>query len=68
LDGTDKATPTPALVEITLTPTSDGTNVKVQLSGLSAEDAAFYRQVWARHLDRIAAALAGAEPGALPDN
>jgi hypothetical protein len=33
----------------------DGTNVMVQLSGLSAEDAAFYRQLWARYLDRIAA-------------
>ena len=60
--GTDTATPTPAFIEITLTPTGDGTNVKVQLSGLNAEDAAFYRQLWARHLDRIAAPLAGAEP------
>ena len=59
---TDEAAPTPALIEITLTPTGDGTNVKVQLSGLNAEDAAFYRQLWARHLDRIAAVLAGAEP------
>jgi uncharacterized protein YndB with AHSA1/START domain len=66
--GTDKATPTPAFIEITLTPTGDGTNVKVQFSGLSAEDAAFYRQLWARYLDRIAAAFAGAEPGALPGN
>ena len=56
------------LVEITLTPTGDGTNVKVELSGLSAEDAASYRQLWARHLDRIAATFAGAEPGALPGN
>jgi hypothetical protein len=55
-------------LEITLTPTGDGTNVKVELSGLSAEDAASYRQLWARHLDRIAAAFAGAEPGALPGN
>ena len=54
-EGTDKATPTPALIEITLTPTGVGTNVKVQLSGLSAEDAAFYRRLWERHLDRIAA-------------
>ena len=54
--------------EITLTPTGDGTNVKVQLSGLSAEDAASYRQLWARHLDRLAAAFAGAEPAALPGN
>jgi uncharacterized protein YndB with AHSA1/START domain len=66
--GTDTATPKPALVEITLTTTGDGTNVKVQLSGLSAEDAAFYRQLWVRHLDRIAAAFAGAEPGAPPGN
>jgi uncharacterized protein YndB with AHSA1/START domain len=66
--GTDKATPTPSLIEITLTPTGDGTNVKVQLSGLSAEDAALYWQLWARHLDRIAAAFAGAAPGALPSN
>jgi uncharacterized protein YndB with AHSA1/START domain len=63
--GADNATPTPSLIEITLAPTGDGTNVKVQLSGLSAEDAAFYRQLWARHLDRIAAAFAGAE---LPGN
>ena len=66
--GTDTATPTPTFIEITLTPTGDGTNVRVQFSGLSAEDAAFYPQLWARHLDRIAAALAGAEPGALPGN
>jgi uncharacterized protein YndB with AHSA1/START domain len=66
--GSDEAMPTPALIEITLTPTGDGTNVKVQLSGLSAEDAAFYRQLWARHLDRIAAVFAGAELGALPGN
>ncbi len=58
--GTDTATP--AFIEITLTPTHDGTNVRVQFSGLSGEDAAFYPQLWARHLDRIAAALAGAEP------
>jgi uncharacterized protein YndB with AHSA1/START domain len=65
---TNKAPPTPATVEITLTPTDDGTKVKVQLSGLSAEDAAFHRQLWVRHLDQIAAAFAGAEPGALPGN
>ena len=45
--GTDKATPTLALIEITFTPTGDGTTVvEVQLSGLSAEDAAFYPQLW----------------------
>ncbi len=60
-----QATPTPALVEITLTPTDHGTNVKVQLSGLSAGDTAFYRQLWGRHLDRFAAAFARAEHGAL---
>ncbi len=60
--GTDTATPTPTFIEITLTPTSDGTNVRVQFSGLGEEDAAFYPQLWARHLDRTAAALAGAEP------
>ncbi len=64
--GTDKATLTPALFEIMLTPTGDGTNVTVQWSGLSAEDTAFYQRLWARHLDWIAAAFAGAEPGALP--
>ena len=66
--GTDTATPTPALIEITLTPTGDGTNVRVQFSGLSAEDAAFYPQLWARHLDRIATAFADAELGAFPGN
>ena len=66
--GTDNATPTPASVEITLTPTGDGTNVKVRLSGLSPEDEAFNLQLWMRHLDRIAAAFAGAEPGAPPGN
>jgi hypothetical protein len=65
--GTDKATPTPALVEITLTPRVTA-QVTVQLSGLSAEDEAFYLQLWMRHLDRIAAAFAGAAPGALPGN
>jgi uncharacterized protein YndB with AHSA1/START domain len=63
---TDEATPTPALIEITFTPTGEGPNVKGQLSGLGAEDAAFYRQLWARQLDRIAAAFSGAEPSALP--
>ena len=52
--GTDTATPTPTFIEITLTPTGDGTIVRVQFSGLSAEDAAFYSQLWARHLDRLA--------------
>ena len=70
--GTDTATPTPApapapapaLIEITLTPTGDGTRVNVQLSGLSPEDEAVNLQRWARHLDRIATALAGGEPAA----
>jgi uncharacterized protein YndB with AHSA1/START domain len=66
--GTGQATPTPALVEITLTPTDHGTTVKVELRGLSAGDTAFYRQLWVRHLDRIAAAFARAEHGAPPDN
>jgi uncharacterized protein YndB with AHSA1/START domain len=60
--GTDTAMPTPTFIEITLTPTGDGTNVRVQFSGLRAEDAAFYPQLWAGHLERIAIALAGAEP------
>ncbi len=50
--GTDTAMPTPTCIEITLTPTGDGTNVRVQFSGLSAEDATLYPQLWARHLDR----------------
>ena len=62
--GIDTATPTPTFIEITLTPTGNGTEVRVEFSGLSAEDAVFYPQLWARHLDRIAAALAGAEPRA----
>jgi hypothetical protein len=67
--GTEKVTPTPALIEITFTPTGDGTTVvEVQLSGLNAEDAAFYPQLLERYLDRIATAFAGAEPGALPGN
>jgi uncharacterized protein YndB with AHSA1/START domain len=64
---TDRATPTPAQIEITLTPTGAGTNVTVQLSGLSAEETAFYQQLWQRHLDGIADAFAGAERSALPD-
>jgi uncharacterized protein YndB with AHSA1/START domain len=66
--GTDAVTPTSTFIEITLTPTGEGTNVKVEISGLSAEDAAFYPQLWARHLDRIAATFAGAESGAPPGN
>ena len=58
---TDTAPSEPTFIEITLIPTDGGTNVKVEFSGLSAEDAAFYSQLWERHLDRIAAALAGAE-------
>jgi uncharacterized protein YndB with AHSA1/START domain len=59
--GTDMATSEPTFIEITLLPTDGGTNVEVEFSGLSGEDAAFYPQLWERHLDRIAAALAGAE-------
>ncbi len=66
--GTDAAAPTPTFIEITFTPTGDGTNVTVQLSGLSEEEAAFYRQLWARHLERIAAVFAGSEPSALRGN
>jgi len=60
--GTETATPAPTFIEITLTPPGDGTNVRVQFSGLSAEDIAFYPQLWARHLEWIATALSGAEP------
>ncbi|WP_334173412.1 SRPBCC domain-containing protein [Sinomonas sp.] len=49
--------PPPALIGITLNPAADGTNVRVQVSGLRAEEAAVYEQAWARHLDQIAAAL-----------
>ena len=66
--GTGTATPTPAFIEITFTPAGDGTNVEVQFSGLSEEDDASYGQLWERYLDLIAAAFAGAEPGALPGN
>ena len=59
--GTEKATPALALIEITFTPTGDGATVaEVQLSGLSAEDAAFCPQLPERYLDRTAAAFAGA--------
>ena len=60
--GIDTATSTPTVIEITLIPAGDGTDVRVEFSGLSAEDSAFYKQLWACHLDRIAAALAGADP------
>ena len=60
--GTDTATSAPTFVEITLIPTGNGKNVRVQFSGLSAEDAALYPQLWERHLDRIATALASDEP------
>ena len=64
-DRQETDTPTPMFIEITFTPTDEGTNVKVLFPGLSAEDAALYPQLWARHLDRIAAAFAGAESGEL---
>lgn len=60
--GSDTATPSPTFIEIVLTPTGDATTVRVQFSDLCAEDAAFYPQLWARHLGRIATALAGTEP------
>jgi uncharacterized protein YndB with AHSA1/START domain len=56
--GAETANSSPTFIEITLTPAAEGTDVRVQFSGLSAEDSAFYPQLWARHLDRIAAALA----------
>ena len=58
---TDTATSEPTFIEITLEPAEGGTEVRVNFSGLSAEEAAFYPQLWERHLDRIAAALADAE-------
>ena len=66
--GGGHARPTPALIEITLSPTGDGTTVKVQFHGLNAEDAAVHRQLWAHQLDRIAASFAGAEPNTRPGN
>ncbi len=66
--GTDQAMPSSVFVEITLTQAVGGTKVKVQFSGLSAKDAAFHRQLWARHLDRIADAFTGVEPGPHPGN
>lgn len=60
--GSDTSTPTTTFIEITLTPTVDGTNVTVQFSDLSEEDATFYPQLCARHFDRIAIALAGTDP------
>jgi uncharacterized protein YndB with AHSA1/START domain len=60
--GTDIPMSIPTFIEITLTPEGDGSNVRVQLSGLSAEEAAFYSQLWVRHLDRIAAVFAGNDP------
>ncbi len=59
--GADTATSRPTFMEITLMPTDGGTDVKVEFSGLPAEDAAFHTQLWERQLDRIAAALAGSE-------
>ena len=56
--GTDTATPSPTFIEITLTPTGDG---KCEVI-LPMRRCRFYPQLWARHLDRIAAALASAEP------
>jgi len=66
--GTNGPTPTPTCIEITLTPTGNGTTVKVQFSGLNAAEADFHQQLWARHLDRIAAAFVRAESGAHPSN
>ncbi len=59
---TDTATTSPTFIEINLIPTDNGTNVRVDFLGLSAEDAVLYPQLWARHLELIAATLAGAKP------
>ena len=67
--GTDKATPARALIEITFTLKGYSTTVvEVRLSGPSPDDAAFCAQLLARYLDRLAAAFAGTEPAALPHN
>jgi len=60
----DEAASTPTPIEITFTPTGDGTAMTVQFPGQSAEDVAFYRELWRRYLDRIAAAFDGSEPSA----
>jgi len=59
--GIDMVTSDPTYIEITLTPAESGTNVKVEFLGLSTEDATSYPRLWECHLDRIAAALAGAK-------
>ena len=59
--GTGTATPVPTIIEITLTPKCDRTNVKVEFTDMSAKDPAFLQQLGARYLDRIAAALTDAE-------
>ena len=66
--GTETATPTRALIEITLTPTDAGTTVSVQMSGLSADETDYYERLWQRHLDQVADVLAGREPSAFPGN
>jgi uncharacterized protein YndB with AHSA1/START domain len=63
--GTDEATPTSALAEITFTPAAGGTRVTVELSGLSGDDADLHRGLWTRHFARIADALAGTGPGGI---
>ena len=62
--GIGRASMTPAFIEITLTPTGDGTDVRVRFSGLIAKETAYYSELWERHLDQIATALAAPQaPG-----
>ena len=65
--GSDKALPTTALIEITFIPAGNSTRVIVKFFGLSAEDAAFFVRLLEQYFALKAASMVGAEPGAFPE-
>jgi uncharacterized protein YndB with AHSA1/START domain len=64
--GSDRLSPGSSTVEITLTPTPDGTRVTVEHRDLPPEQAAQHAVGWAHFLARLTVAATGHNPGPDP--
>jgi uncharacterized protein YndB with AHSA1/START domain len=64
--GSDRLPPGSSTVEITLTPTTDGTRVTVEHRDLPPGEAARHAAGWPHFLARLTVAAAGRDPGPAP--
>ena len=64
--GSDRLPPGSSTVEITLTPTPDGTRVTVEHRNLPSEEAAQHAVGWPHFLARLTVAATGHDPGPDP--